>query len=129
MSKKLLQEKFKDAIVQKALFKEYDYKIIKDNKTYHIKVLNVHSRTILSINSKYIWEIRLGKAVGLSFKTASTNRLNMSEFNKLSNKIIVFKSQPYKLLKYINESEVLDISGSSEIFDIKIFNQLKDVNL
>ena len=127
MSKKILQEKFSNGTVIKAFLKPYDYILKIDNVNHYIKVLRVNRNSILSINSKYVWEVKTGKVSGINFKTTHKTRLDMKEFNKLSNKIIVFKNQPYKILKYINESEVIDISGTKDIFDIKIFNNIKEV--
>lgn len=129
MSKKILLENYPNATVKKVLFKSYNYVLTLNETVYYIKVLNVSKNNILSINSKYVWEIRTGKPNGISFKTSSKTMLDMTEFNELKNKIIVFKGKPYKVLKYINESEVVDISDNQEIFDIKIFNSIKKINL
>ena len=129
MIKKSLQEKFPGAKVRKVLFADYDFKLDFDNKTYHIKILNINRSTILSINSKIIWELNKGKAVGINFKTSSKTLIDMKPFNKLSNKILVFRNKPYKILKFINESEVVDISNSNEIFDILIFNSIKEMTV
>ena len=129
MSKKLLQDKYPNAEVKRVLFNDYNFRLILNDKNYHIKVLNVNRNTILSINSKHVWQITKGKAVGITFKASSNLLIDMRTFNKLSNKIIVFKNQPNKILKYINESEVVDISDSKEIFDIKICNSFKEITV
>lgn len=129
MSKKILQSKYPNSKISKTYFKPYDYTITKENTIHHIKVLNVTKNAILSINSKYVWEIRYGRPNGINFRTSSKVRLDMTDFNKLENKIIVFKDKPYKILKYINESEVVDISTSNEVFDIRIFNTLNEIDV
>jgi hypothetical protein len=129
MSKKILKAIFPEAQIKKVFFHTYDYDLIKDHEVFHIKILNVNKNTILSINSKFIWEIKTGKPSGISFKTTSSTLINLKEFNKKKNKIIVFKEKPYKILKYINESEVVNISNQKEINDIKIFNSFKEIDL
>ena len=129
MSISILKNRFPNAVVKRVLFKEYQYKLIMDQLTYHIKVLPVSSNTILTINSKHIWNIKRGRADGVSFKTGSSTLIYLNEFNKLPNKIIVFKSKPYKLLKHLNESDIVDVSSSALIGDIKIFWNMKDIKL
>ena len=129
MSKKILKDKFPTANIKKVLFGDCDYKLSIDGTTYHIKLLNVNKNSILSINSKHIWQVKLGKAVGINFKTSSSKLIDLKSFNKLPNKIICFKDEPYKILRFINESEVVDISDIKEISDIKIYNSLKEITV
>ncbi len=129
MSVKIIKQKYPTAVVKKTLFKDYNYSLYLDNTEYVILVMNVNKNSILSINSKHIWEIKQGRANGISFKTSSKSLIDMRSFNKYKNKIVVFKSKPYKILKYINENEVVDISLHSEINDIKIFNSIREINV
>ncbi|AIO18565.1 hypothetical protein KQ51_00685 [Candidatus Izimaplasma bacterium HR1] len=127
MSKKKLQSYFPNGKASKGFFKPYDYLLSNDDKDYYIKTLQVNENSILSINSKYVWEVKTGRISGINFKTSSKNLIDMKGFNELPNKIIVFKGEPYKILKYINESEVIDISNSKEINGIKIFNNIEEI--
>ncbi len=129
MSKRILQEMFPSAVVSKAFLKSYNYTIIVDGNTHYIKVLNVSKSNIISINSKFVWEIKTGKPNGINFKTHSKTMLDMTEFNRLNNQIVVFKGKPYKILKYINESEVIDISENSEVYGVKYYNSIKEIKL
>jgi hypothetical protein len=72
-----------------------------------------------------MWEIKYGKQVGSRFNTTSTKLINLKNFQTLNNKMIVFKAQPYKIYKHINESDLIDISDSKEIFGITLFESLK----
>lgn len=129
MIKNTLQDRFPKATIKRVLFKDYNFIVTDNRKEYHIKILNVNKNSILSINSKHIWEIKKGKVNGIKFKTISKTLIDMRSFNKLSNKVILFRNKPYKILKFINESEVVDISDSKEIFDIKIYNSIKEMNI
>lgn len=129
MIKKYLLEKYPSAVLKKVFFKEYNYLVVHDKKEYHIKVLNVNKNTILSINSKYVWEITKGKVSGIRFSTISKTLIDMRVFNKFTNKIIIFKSTPYKILKIVNESEVIDISDTTQIFDINIYHSINEIIL
>ncbi len=129
MSKKKIIEVLGNADVKKVFFKDYDYIINKDDKKYHLKIIRVNSSSILTINSKIIWEIKYGKHSGVSFKTSSNTFINLKKFNLLENKIIVFKEKPYKLLRYVNESELVDISDSMKINNIIVFNNISDLKI
>ncbi len=129
MTKRQLQNKFSSALVTKGYFKPYQYILKMKDVQYHLKQLDVTKGTILSINSKHIWEIRKGIVDGIRFKTKTSTFLDMREYNKLPNKVILFKEKPFKILKYINESEVIDISNTNEIFDIKICNSIKEMKV
>lgn len=129
MSKTILQNLFPTATIKRKFFKEYTYDLTLDGTIYHILKINIHKNTILSINSKNIWEVKYGKADGPNFKTNSKELINLKKFNALENKIIVFKEKPYKILKYLNESDIIDISNEKVIFDNLIFNQFIDINL
>ncbi len=118
-----------NAVVKRAYFKSYNFTIEFNDKVYHVKTIKVHPNSILSINSKIVWQIKYGKGNGVNFKTTSSQIIDLSKFQQLDNKIIVFKGKPHKILKYINESEVVDISNESEVYNIKFFSSMKDLIL
>lgn len=118
-----------NASIKRVFFKPYNYVIEYSGQTYYVKQIKVHNNSILSINSKITWQIKYGKSDGVRFKTSSTELVDMSSFQKLQNKIVVFKDVPHKILKYINESDVIDISNEKEIHDIKIFPSLRSLCL
>ena len=112
---KNLKEKYE---VKTRYFKDYDLEVSNKSKTYYIKVLNVSNNHQITVNSKLIWNIKKGKLDGIKFNTLDSVLLSLQEFNKLDNKIIMFTNKPYKLLKALNESDLIDISEESEINDI-----------
>lgn len=128
MSKRLLQEKYPNSVIKKVYFKCFDFLMVKDDIKYHIKILNINKNKILSINSLSVWEIKSGKLKGINFKTGSTKFLDMRQFNELPNKVVILKKKPYKILKYINESEVVDISDNIEINSIEITCMKTEIN-
>ncbi len=103
--------------MKKSFFKPYNY--IFNN--YHIKIISISEKQILTINSKYIWEIKSGKINGLSFKEISKQKIKLKLFLQYKNPIIVLKNKPYKIYQYINESEIIDISNTDSIYDIPIY--------
>lgn len=99
---------------------DYDFNVDGDNKSYHIKVLNITDNHQVTINSKLIWSLKKGKIKGIKFNTISSELLNLKEFNKLENKIIIMTNKPYKLLKALNESDLKDISEEKVVNNIFI---------
>lgn len=108
-------------------FSVYDFKVVTDNKTYYVKVLNLTTNHQVTINSKNIWNLKKGVINGIRFKTVTSSLVNFEEFNKLDNKIVVFTSKPYKVLKVLNESDLLDISNIKEVNNTFITSDIEEV--
>jgi hypothetical protein len=111
--------------IKKAWFKPYQYQVTQNDITYHIKVLPVSSRHILTINSKYIWNIKSGSVKGLQYKTHRSHLVDMRDFYQYTNPVVVFKARPYKILQYLNESDIVDISSESSVHGIPFYTDLK----
>ena len=113
--------------VNTKLFSEYDFEVVTDKKSYFVKVLNVTSDYQVTINSKKIWDLKKGNVSGIRFKTVSSSLVNLEDFNKLDNKVIVFISKPYKVLKALNESDLLDISEVKVVNNIFITSNIEEL--
>lgn len=114
-----------DVTVKKAWFKPYQYTVQIEDTTYHVKVLPVSSRHILTINSKYVWNIKTGSVKGLQYKTHRSQLIDMRPLLTCSNPVVVFKARPYKILQYLNESDIIDISGKSSVHGIPFYTDLQ----
>ena len=110
--------------VESKFLGNYDFKVIGNSKSYFIKVLNVTKNHQVTINSKLIWSLKKGKIDGIKFNTITSELLNLKEFNKLDNKIIVLTNKPYKLLKALNESDLKDISNEKVVNNIFITSDI-----
>ncbi len=117
----------RDYQVKKVRFKSHHFEIAKEDKTYHILKLGISSRNILTINSEHIWDIKSGKISGINFKTTAHHLIDMREFNKLPNRVIILKSKPYKILKHINESDIIDISKERYIHDTLVLRNINEL--
>lgn len=114
-------EKKPTMVLKRKFFKDYTYSYTENNVEYHILVLPVTKDSILTINSKYHWEVKYGKPDGQRFITKSSKLFDLRSFMKYKNKLIVFKGKPYKILKHINECDIEDISDCNDLFDVQIF--------
>lgn len=121
---KLIKALRKDFDIKVKRFSTYDFEIIKASKIYYLKVVNISSTHQITINSKHIWNLKKGKINGIKFKTLNSELLNLKEFNKFDNKIIVFTDKPYKVFKALNESDLKDISDEKVINDIFVTYEL-----
>lgn len=114
-----------NCIVKKGLLKSYTYKITCNDKIHHILVLPVNKYHIVTVNSKYIWNIKSGSVNGIQFKTNASHLLQLQEFMAYENPMISYKQPPYKTLKYLNESDVIDISNQDEVYGIPVFQSVE----
>ena len=108
-------------------FGDYDFEVKGSLESYFVKVLNITENHQITINSKVIWNLKKGKIKGIKFNTTSSKFIHLKEFNKYKNKIIVFTSKPYKILKALNESDLIDISTDSLVNDIYFTSNINDI--
>ena len=83
-----------------------------------MKILNISLNTILSLNSKYVWELKKGKISGIRFIPYSSNIINLKDFMEKENKVIILTKMPYKIFKQINESDIEDVTNEKLINNV-----------
>ncbi len=125
--RQIKRELEKEYIIKKRSSRYYDFIIILNDKEYIVKFLNIKINTLITINSIDIWNLKIGKADGIRFKSSSSNLLNLGEFMKQENKIILLKNKPYKILQHINESDIIDISNSIKNDSTYIISNLQEL--
>jgi len=113
--------------VNTKFFSDYDFEVESSSKTYFVKVLNITVNHQVTINSKTVWDLKKGVISGIRFKTVASSLVNLEEFNKLDNRIIVLTSKPFKVLKVLNESDLLDISNEKEVNDTFITSDIDEL--
>lgn len=129
MNKRELYKYIKTSLNGKKHFSmPYNYSIEAKGKTFYVKVLQTSANSQLTINSQSIWELVKGKVDGIRFKKTSSQMLNISHFMTLENKIVVLTNKPYRILKYLNESDVVDISKDESINGITIVKSIEELN-
>ncbi len=116
-----------DCSVKKKWLGSYTYQVICDGITYHILVLPTHAQQLVTINSKSIWNIKTGRIDGARFAVSHVKSIHIDDFLRLENPIIVFKKMPYKVLKYINESDVVEITSTLDAYGLPIFSTTEAV--
>ena len=111
---------------KKVLFGDHDFEITANDRTYHILFIKVGSNTQVTVNSKTHIEVATGKLEGIRFKKRQSTLLNLRDFSAKKNKIIYLLGKPFRILKYLNESDIVDISKEKVVHDYHIFSTYKD---
>ena len=93
----------------------------------HIKIMRTSSNTQVTINSKEIWEFKRGRVNGLRFKEYSKTLHDIGNFMELENNIIILTNKPYRIYKYVNESEVIDVSNELIVYNTSLISNLSDI--
>ncbi len=119
MTKRQLLKKIKsEYIVEKRKENSYDIVILLNGKKIYVKILNISLNTILSLNSKYVWELKKGKISGIRFITYSSNIINLKDFMKKENKVVILTKMPYKIFRQINESDIEDVTNEKLVNNV-----------
>ena len=111
---------------KKVLFGDHDFEITANERTYYIMFIKVGPNTQLTVNSKTHIELATGRLEGIRFKKRQSTLLNLRNFSTKKNKIIFLLGKPFRMLKYLNESDIVDISKDKVVHDYHIFNTFKD---
>jgi hypothetical protein len=102
--------------VKKTFFKPYDFL----DDAYYYKSIRTNASSILTFNSKNFLVIKYGQVKGLRFKVLREVQIDLSKIPSDKPLCLLLKKKPYKILQYVNESEVIDVSGKTEILGRKI---------
>jgi len=99
--------------------------LIIDNIKYYVKIINTTSNVLVSLNSKSVWEIKKGKISGIRFIKHSSILIDLKKFMTKEHKIIILTNKPYKIMKQVNESDIIDVSDEQYVHNIFITNNLQ----
>ena len=124
--RRIIQELKENHNAMSHWFKPYDLTVDHNGKTYHIKILPVTGKNLVTINSKYRWDIKAGSVDGIRFKTNSVRSVMLKDFVKEDNPVILLTNKPYQILQYINESEVVDISDKNMAFETLYYTDVNE---
>ncbi len=91
----------------------YHYDFLLNDVTYRLKLLYIGSYKELSINSKTHWQVKPAKKI----KLIPLNGFDLVEEPKM---LIVYP-HPKKMVKYINENEIVFIKPLEKCFDFYLF--------
>ena len=105
----------------------YDITLNIKEKKYYVKIVNTNSNVLVSLNSKYVWEIKKGKISGIRFIKHSSRLIDLKKFMTKEQKIVILTNKPYKILKQVNESDIIDVSNEKYVHNIFITNSPQSI--
>jgi len=104
-----------------------ELQVIQNEETYNIKLVKVEKNGMICVNSKTIWDIRSGRPNGIRYTTTSSRLLDLSEFVKKENPIILLTNKPYRITQAINESDVEFITDKNKVHNIMYTHNINEI--
>lgn len=104
----------------------YDLSLQINDNHYLIKILVVPEYSEIQINSKSTWELKYG--AGNSIGKAQPHSRFINEIRTFQNtdvdqmKILLVYPKPKKIVKYINESEVIFVNQNTDVYQTHIIS-------
>ena len=106
----------------------HDLIVVIDDIKYYIKIMNTNSNIQFTLNSRYVWQLKKGRISGIRFKGSSSALLDVRNFMSKENRVVILTNKPYKILMYLNESEIVDVSTKSVIHGTKFIYDFRNIN-
>ena len=95
--------------LKKAMLKPYDYICHHKENVYHLKMITFFGDAIVTFNSRNHLSIKIGKVKDGRFLTKKEKIISLDGFSDVNQGVIVFDKTPFKLLKQLNESDIVKI--------------------
>ena len=100
------------------------YEIKTNEKTYYIQLVIVPLNSRIQINNNITWELRTGGKDGIGDAPNKISRLTEIEKFMLTSfegkKIVVFLPNVKKIVKYINECEIVLVNETTNVYGAKV---------
>ena len=107
----------------------FDVKLYINSNLYYIKFLNVPTYSEIQINNKTTWELKYGakdhpgKAQPHKRYLSEISSFLGTDFGDNINKIIIVFPKPKKIVKYINESEIIFVNSKTNLYGTRIISK------
>lgn len=100
------------------------YEIKTENKNYFIQLVIVPLNSRIQINNNITWELKTGGKEGIGDAPSKVTRLTEIEKFMLTSfdgkKIVVFLPNVKKIVKYINECEIVLVNELTDVYGAKV---------
>ena len=114
--------------------KPYDYLISNENTTFIVKLIKIPEYFEIQINNKVTWEVKYG--AGNTVGKAQPYKKYLKEIEPFMNlvvdnsftKLVIATPKPKKLVKYINECEIVFVTPKTDVYGVKLIS-LNDLTL
>lgn len=115
-----------ELIVSKDDIFDIDLKI--NNRRFIIKVVIIPAYSEVQINNKATWEIKYG--AGNTPGKVQPHKRYLTEIIQFQNnefidatKVIIFSPKPKKIVKYINECEIVFVNSKTDVYGSRIISE------
>ena len=131
MNKRKLYKYLKNDFDIKKAKGPYDFDLVINGKTHRVLVMKTTPKCQVTLNSLIVWEVACGRVDGLRFIKTQKMLVRLDEFQKLDNKIVYLTEKPFRILKYLNESDIIDVTdnikpnGEYIITHVEDFHKIK----
>lgn len=103
----------------------YDIVCSKENRAFHLKIVFVPSNSEIQINNKTTWEVKYG--AGSTIGRSQPNRKLLTDVIEFmnyetENKVIVVYPKPKKIVKYINECEIVFVKPNTDVYGTNVIS-------
>lgn len=121
-----LNTKYDLTILKKDIY-DIDLKI--NDKHYVIKILIVPEYSEIQINSRVTWEVKYGagntpgKAQPYKRFLTEISEFQKKDFDENIIKLVLINPRPKKIVKYINECEIIFVKSSTDVYGSKIITK------
>ena len=100
------------------------YEVKTDNKNYYIQLVIVPLNSRIQINNNITWELKTGGKDGIGDAPSKVTRLTEIEKFMLTSfdgkKVVVFLPNVKKIVKYINECEIVLVNELTDVYGAKV---------
>lgn len=98
---------------------------VENKESYQILFIKTNEHKQVTINSPKVIEIANGKLDGVRYQKKSSFFYRWTDPSVRV--LLCLSDSPYRILKYINENEVIDISTEQNIHNITIVRDISDI--
>ncbi|HHU80856.1 MAG: hypothetical protein ACOX40_03835 [Bacilli bacterium] len=112
--------------IQLSNSKSYDFTLTINNEVYALKIVSIEKNSEITINNPVTWEMHFGggEYIGKPYRHHRYLR-EVVPFLKLkteAKKIVIVTPDAKRILKWINESEMIIVSPNQTIDGVRIMN-------
>lgn len=126
---KFLSENTENFTFTEAKGKPYHFDLMVNNHKYAIKIVHIPSFAEVQINDRLTWEVKYG--AGDVPGRPQPNRKYLDELRPFLKcnldldiqKVIILTPKAKKIVKYINECEIIFVTSKTDVYNVKVINE------
>lgn len=106
----------------------FDIDLIINEKHYLIKIVIIPAYSEIQINNKSTWEVKYG--AGNTPGKVQPHKRYLNEIVNFQNndfngakKVVIFSPKPKKIVKYINECEIVFVNSKTDVYGTNIISE------